>query len=249
MKAFGYQGRKQGIHLSVHWTFVLVIIWLVIANLITGLSESGWIWSIIMVLSLLMSIFLHDLAQAIAGTIFGIKISSLVILPIGGLPSLVNRPKKKIYEIVMLAAGPAVNLGFAFLLMSFLHPYKAYWNEPENIGVAYPGNFIFQLQFINLSLGLLNLLPAFPMDCGRALDTLLENKYSVSKAKKITRVISVFIAFGFLFTGVMFAKYIIVMIGLFILFTMRMGTYYHPLNKKPAKTRFKNIDLEPIPSE
>lgn len=249
MKAFGYQGRKQGIHLTVHWTFVLVIIWLLTANILTGMSRAGWIWSIIMVLSLLASIFIHDLAQAVVGTFFGIEISGLIILPIGGLPSLVKRPKRKIHELLMLAAGPAVNLGIAVLLMSFLHPYRAYWNEPENVGVAYPGNFIFQLQFINLSLGLLNLLPAFPMDCGRALDTLLENKYSVSKAKKITRVISMMIAFGFLFSGMMLLKYIIVLIGLFILFTVHMGTYYHPLNKKPARTRFKNIDLEPISSE
>lgn len=249
MKAFGYQKRSNGIHLSVHWTFILVIIWLLTANILTGMSKTGWIWSIIMVISLLVSIFIHDLAQAIMGTIFGIEISGLIILPIGGLPSLAKRPEKKVYEILMLAAGPAVNLAIAVLLMSFSNPYQAYWNEPENIGVAYRGNFIFQLQFINLSLGLLNLVPAFPMDGGRALDTLLENKYSVPKAKKITRVISLLIAFVFLLAGVIYMKYIIVLIGLFILFTVRMGKYYHPLNEKPGRTRFKNVDLEPISSE
>ena len=236
----------RGIHLSIHWTFILVIIWLLTANILTGMSESGWIWSIIMVLSLLVSILIHDVAQAIVGTFFGIKISGLIILPIGGLPSLANRPKRKIHELLMLAAGPAANLSIAVLLMSFLHPYQAYWNEPENIGVAYPGNFIFQLQVINLSLGLLNLVPAFPMDGGRALDTMLENKYSVPKAKKITRVISQLIAFCFLLAGVIYLRYIIVLIGLFILFTVSMGKYYHPMNKKPVPTRFKNGDLQPL---
>jgi Zn-dependent protease len=236
----------RGVCFSIHWTFILVIIWLVTANVLTGMSETGWIWSIIMVISLLVSIFIHDMAQAIVGAIFGIEISSLILLPIGGLPSLANRPKKKIYEILMLAAGPAVNLGIAGLLMSFLHPYQAYWNEPENIGVAYPGNFIFQLQFINLSLGLLNLVPAFPMDGGRALDTLLENRYSIPKAKKITRIFSLLISITFLLSGVIYANYIIVLIGLFILFTVRMGTYYHPLNKKSELTRFKNSDLQPL---
>jgi len=236
----------RGIHLTVHWTFILVIIWLVTANIFTGMSKTGWIWSMIIVLSLLVSIFIHDLAQAIVGAIFGIEISGLIILPIGGLPSLVKRPKRKLHELLMLAAGPAVNLGIAGLLMSFLHPYEAYWNEPENIGVAYPGNFIFQLQFINLSLGLLNLVPAFPMDGGRALDTLLENKYSVPRAKKITRTISVMIAIVFLLAGVFYASYIIVLIGLFILFTVRLGKYYHPLNKKPTATHFKNSDLQPL---
>ena len=249
MKASGFRGRSRGIHLSVHWTFILVVIWLITANILTGMSKTGWIWTVIMVISLLVSIFIHDLAQAMVGMIFGIKISGLIILPIGSLPSLAKRPENKAHEILMLASGPAVNLAIAILLMSFLNPYQAYWNEPENIGVAYPGNFIFQIQFINLSLGLLNLVPAFPMDGGRALDTLLENKYSVPKAKKITRVISQLIAFVFLLAGVIYLKYILVLIGLFILFTVRMGKYYHPLNKKPSKTRFKNIDLEPKSSE
>lgn len=236
----------RGVHISIHWTFILIIIWLVIANLLTGWNESGWIWSIIMVLSLLVSIFLHDLAQSIVGTIFGMEISDLIILPTGGLPSLVNRPKRKLYEILMLAAGPAVNLGIAVLLKSFLHPYKAYWNEPENIGVAYPGNFIFQLQFINLSLGLLNLLPAFPMDGGRALDTLLEKKYSAFRAKKVMLVVSLLIAFGFLLTGVIYLSYVLLMIGLFILFTARMGKYYHPLNKSQTQAHFDNRHLQPL---
>ncbi len=246
MKNKSFHFDYRGVRFSIHWTFLLVIIWLLTANILTGMSESGWIWSIIMVISLLVSIFIHDVAQAIVGTIFGIEISSLMILPMGGLPSLANKPKKKTHEILMLAAGPAVNLGIALLLMSFLRPYQAYWNEPENIGVAYAGNFIFQLQFINISLGLLNLVPAFPMDGGRALDTLLENKYSVPKAKKITRVISLLIAFGFLIAGVIFLKYIVVLIGLFILFTIRMGKYYHPLNRKPAPARFRNGDLQPL---
>jgi len=236
MKALVFHGSTRNIHLSVHWTFFLVIIWFLIANLLTGLSASGWIWSIIMVLSLLLSIFIHDLAQAVVGSICGIEISALIILPIGGLPSLANKPKKKIYEILMLAAGPAVNLGVAVFLLSYLHPYQAYWNEPENIGVAYPGNFIFQLQFINLSLGLLNLLPVFPMDGGRALDTLLEKKYSTLRAKIIVRVISLLMAFGFVITGIIYLKYTVVMIGLFILCTVRMGKYYHPLNNTPTRT-------------
>jgi Zn-dependent protease len=243
MKNILYNFNYRGIRLTIHWTFILVIIWLVIASLLTGWSKSGWIWSLIMVLSLLVSIFLHDMAQAIVGTLFGMEISSVTILPTGGLPSLVKLPKRKIYEILMLAAGPAMNLGIAILLKSFLHPYQAYWDEPVNIGVVYPGNFIFQLQFINLCLGLLNLLPAFPMDGGRALDTLLENKYPVLKAKQIVQVVSLLIAFIFLISGVIFRYYALFMAGLFILLTLRMGKYYHPLNKRTGKARFNKGSL------
>jgi Zn-dependent protease len=215
---------------------MLVIVWLLIANVLTGFNMSCWIWSLIMIISLLASIFMHDLAQAIVGTICRMEIDGLIIMPIGAIPSLAQKPKRKIYEFLMLAAGPAANLGIAAFLTLFLHPYMAYWNEPENIGVAYAGNFIFQLQFINLSLGLLNLLPAFPMDGGRALDTLLEKRYSTMKAKRIMNLISIVIAFGFILAGIVNMKYALLMIGLFILVTERKGEYYHSIRMSGTTT-------------
>ena len=148
-------------------------------------------------------------------------------MPIGCLPILANKPKRKSYEFMMLAAGPLANLGIAAFLFLFLNPYRAYWDEPENIGVAYAGNFLFQLQFINLSLGLLNLLPAFPMDGGRALDTLIEYKYSAGKAKKIVMLTSLCIALVFFGAGIVYRNYQLLMIAFFILITARQGKYYH----------------------
>src|SRR5580765_6097004 len=123
MKATLFDFQYRDIRVSVHWTFILIIIWFFIANLLTGFNENGWIWSFIMIFSLLASIFVHDLAQALVGTICGIEINGLIIMPIGSLPSLVKKPQRKIYEFLMLAAGPAANLTMAALLMFFLHPY------------------------------------------------------------------------------------------------------------------------------
>jgi Zn-dependent protease len=184
--------------------------------------------------SWMMSILVHDLAQAVVGTIYRMKIDRIIIMPIGGLPSISTKPKKKSYELLMLAAGPAANLSIAAFLFYFLNPYKAYWDEPGNIGSAYPGNFIFQLQFINLSLGLLNLLPSFPMDGGRALDTLLEKKYSPAMAKRIVNRISLCVAFGFFITSIIYMMYPLILIGIFILFTVRKGKYYHPFKSDIA---------------
>ena len=227
MKKDLHNFNYRGIHVSIHWTFVLVILWFALANMLTGFTSSGWIWSLIMLFSLMISILAHDLAQAVVGTMYGMKINSLIIMPIGGLPSISTPPKKKYYELLMLAAGPAANLGIAAFLFYFLHPYKAYWDEPENIGAAYPGNFIFQFQFINLSLGLLNLLPSVHMYGGRALDTFLEKKYSAAMAKRIVNRISICLAVFFFVSGIVYMKYPLLLIGFFILFTVGKGKYYH----------------------
>jgi len=236
MKKDLYKFHYRGIHVSIHWTFLLVIIWFVSANVLTGFTENGWIWSLIMIFSLLASIFAHDLAQAIVGTVCGLEINRIIIMPSGSLPSISRKPTKKYYELLMLAAGPAANLGIAAFLSYFLQPYSAYWDEPVNIGVAYAGNFIFQLQFINLSLGLLNLLPSFPMDGGRALDTLLEKKYSAEKSRKIANLTSILMAFGFFAGGIIYRKYPLLLIGIFILFTVNKGKYFHPLKREVTHT-------------
>jgi len=232
MKSNFPSANYRGIHISVHWTFILVIVWFVIVNLLSGTNSSGWIWSLIMIISLLTSIFIHDMAQAFVAAFFNIEIDRLILLPVGGLPSISLKPKRKIHELLMLAAGPAANLMIASFLMIFLRPYLAYWNEPENIGVAYAGNFLFQFQFINLSLGLLNLLPVFPMDGGRILDAFLEKRYSSEKAVRIVNIISIIAAFNFLMAGVITLRYPLFMIGLFIIFTIPLGKYYHPLKKR-----------------
>jgi Zn-dependent protease len=236
MKKGLYNFRYHGIQVAIHWTFLLVMIWMMIVNLLSGFSTSGWIWSIIILFSLLVSIFIHDLAQAVVGTICGISINRLIIMPIGGLPSISNKPKRGLYEILMLASGPVANLTIAEFLSIFLHPYIAYWNETGNIGVAYAGNFVFQLQFINLSLGLLNLLPCFPMDGGRALEVLLEKRVSLGRAKQIVNLASILIAFGFILTGIVIKKFPLLMVGFFIFFTIRKGRFYHPAEDKAGQS-------------
>jgi hypothetical protein len=95
---------------TIHWSFILVMIWFVAVNVISDFRAGGWIWSGIMMVSLLASIFIHDVAQAITGILFKMRVSRVIFLPIGALPSISKKPAKKIYELIMLASGPLANL-------------------------------------------------------------------------------------------------------------------------------------------
>jgi len=235
MKSITSPVHSHRTRFSVHWTFMLVVIWLVIVNVLSAASENGWIWSLIMILSMISSLFIHDIAQAMVAAFFRIRINRLTFLPIGALPAISRKPEKVWQEILMLITGPAANLLIAAILFVYLKPYSAYWDEPQNIGVGYGGNFLFQLQFINLSIGLLNLLPVFPMDGGRILDALLERKFGEESAVKIVNTISILTAGAFVISGAVYMKYAVLLIGLFIFFTVPLGKYYHPLKKKIVK--------------
>jgi Zn-dependent protease len=231
MKQFNYAYSWRN-RFSIHWSFILVMIWFVIVNLLSDFKAGGWIWSGIMIVSLLVSIFIHDIAQAITGILFNIKVSRIIFLPIGAIPTISKKPTRKIYEQIMLASGPIANLAIAGFLMVFLHPYKAYWDEPQNIGVGYAGNFIFQLQFINLCLGCLNLLPVFPMDAGRMLDTFLDGRVSTTRAIKIVNRVSVVVACLLFLAGIIWMQYALLLVALFVIFTIPLGRHYHPLKQR-----------------
>ena len=70
-------------------------------------------------------------------------------------------------ELLVALAGPAVNVALAALLLGVVTPTA--WYEVQWAG----GDFLSKLLWVNVSLAVFNLIPAFPMDDGRALRALL----------------------------------------------------------------------------
>lgn len=131
-------------------------------------------------------VFLHEMAHIICARILGIKDISLKIIPMGTyIESKKIDDLKPKEDILVSLAGPFLNLIFAiiFFLMS----------------IFIKNNTIVWCGFINLSLGLFNLVPAFPLDGARVLRALLSRKIIYKKANLITIRVS-FIS-GFFILG------------------------------------------------
>ncbi|MFN8338398.1 MAG: site-2 protease family protein [Saprospiraceae bacterium] len=79
-----------------------------------------------------------------------------------------------------------------------------------------PWEFVRVLALINFTLFLFNLIPAFPMDGGRILRSLLATKIGKVKATKIASLIGRFLAVCFIIYGIFDEQIILAMIGLFI---------------------------------
>ncbi|MFT6795765.1 MAG: Zn-dependent protease [Maribacter sp.] len=219
MKGILKLGSVSGIKIEVHWTFTLLLVWVVIAELQRGGNLSSSLFSIALLLLLFVCVVLHELGHALTAKRFRIITKKITLLPIGGMATMEKLPEKPLQEIAVALAGPAVNVIIAFILY-FIVPVKSYFGtEPvkilESLNTLSLETFLFYLFVANVMLVLFNLIPAFPMDGGRVFRALLALKMDRAKATSIAAGLGQMMAVFFFLLGVLYNPFLI-LIALFI---------------------------------
>ncbi len=219
---------------SLHWTFLLLLLWIVLANFISGFSQSQFLWSVLLLLCGMACLMLHEAAHYVVARSLGLRTDSIVLIPMGEISNKDLQSRKFIHEILISLAGPAVNLLIAALLLFFIQPYRAFWEDPENLGAPSRGSFLFQLHIINLFMGVLNLIPAFPLDGGRILRSLLAIRLNVIKATHIAAVVGKLMACLLIILGFFSYNIFLTLTGIFIFFVEKPERYYLNLESKDS---------------
>lgn len=212
MKNALFLGTVSGIKIFIHWTFLILIGWLVFSNLSRGLGGTEIVWSVLFVLTIFGCVTLHELGHALAAKRFNIKTRDITLLPIGGVAQLESIPEKPQEELIVALAGPAVNVVIFALLLLVLPRQAESLLELQQIG---PSNFLYALMLVNMWLALFNMIPAFPMDGGRVFRALLAFRMDRAKATRIAAGLGQFLAIGFVFLGFFYNPFLVI-IGLFI---------------------------------
>jgi len=175
-------GRLFGIPVYLHATFFLLVAFILIAQWRNGATPSAAIGSVLFVLAIFVTIVLHELGHALAARRFGIRTRDITLLPIGGIARLERMPDVPRHELWVALAGPAVNVAiaaivFAIATLTGLHPALGLPGVTEGT--------VDRFIAVNVWLALFNLIPAFPMDGGRALRALLAERMDYVRATRI----------------------------------------------------------------
>lgn len=213
MKNALYIGTVSGIKIFIHWTFLILIGWIVFSNLSKGLGGEEILWSILFILTIFACVTLHELGHALAAKKFNIKTRDITLLPIGGVAQMESLPEKPWEELIVAVAGPAVNF-VIFVVLFFVLP-KPESPEMEQLQQISGANFLYALMVVNMWLALFNLIPAFPMDGGRVFRALLALRLDRTRATRIAAGLGQLLAMGFIFLGLFYNPFL-VFIGLFI---------------------------------
>ncbi len=155
--------------------------WLVIAILVTwslakgafptyypNLSnQSYWVMGVLGAAGLFMSIIFHEMSHSLIARRFGLPMNGITLFIFGGVAEMSEEPASPKVEFFMAIAGPLASVGVGlFFYLAHLTSVNLGWP------VIVTGVFAY-LALINIVLAVFNMIPAFPLDGGRVLRSIL----------------------------------------------------------------------------
>ena len=208
VKAF----RLLGVPIRLHFTFVLLLLFLVV----TALGYESTVVFAIFILGLFASVLLHEVAHAAVGARFKIRTLEIVMFPIGGL-SRMERRLRPLEELWISIAGPLANLLVAVAIFAYVASTKQSISvQPSDLMHPSGGKLLALLGFANLMLAGFNLIPAFPMDGGRLLRALLSFIRPEDEATRIAAWMGRVVAFSMGLYGLVQGEFMLVFFAFFI---------------------------------
>jgi len=209
MKKWSWKlGRLAGIDTYVHASFLLLIGWAAWSSWSGAGTLASVVYGVAFLLAVFGSVLLHELGHALMARRYGIATQRIVLYPIGGVAQLERMPRRPREELAVALAGPAVNFTIA----------AALWLFAPVFGAGVLGALLGSLMVANLMLGAFNLVPAYPMDGGRALRAFLAERMGSRRATETAVKVGRWVAGGMVLLGLFTGNVLLVLIAAFVWF-------------------------------
>ena len=223
-------GRILGIKVDLHISFFIILILLgVFLSIRTfrvlgfGIGFGGldipiyqrWVMGMITSTLIFTTLFMHELAHSLISTREGYKVRGITLFMLGGMSKADTFPEDPATELKIAGVGPLVSvlIGSASLLLRSWMSYYVPIGEGPFLIIAV---FLASVGFYNLIIGIFNLIPAFPLDGGRILRSLLGNfmdhHQATLRAARIGKAIAIVMGIFGVFT----VNLLLILIAVFV---------------------------------
>lgn len=160
------------IRVSIGWTVVLAVVAVIAVGQLTAVDPDlpthiAWILGAVVSFGFFLSSLSHDLAHALVARRRGVDVSSILVSFFGGSTPLDPSSPDPRKDMAIAASGPLASIGIGIVLLGLTAGATALGEDFS----AAAGVFAV-LVFLNLVLGVVNLVPAYPLDGGRIVRDL-----------------------------------------------------------------------------
>ena len=190
-------GRLFGIEIGFNWSLIFIfalVTWTLATMVLPGAIPGSpallyWLTGLVGAVLFYACLLAHELSHAVVARRNGVKVEGITLWLFGGVSRLEGEPATARSEALIAGVGPLTSFAVALLMLA--------------LGVLTNGlaSGLFQyLFFVNVALGLFNLVPAFPLDGGRLLSSFLWWR-SGSRQRGVHNAVRVGRVFAFLMIG------------------------------------------------
>src|SRR5216684_9122415 len=196
-------GKIAGIDIYIHVSWIIILVLLTVSlaigwfpQLYPGQSTATyWIVSLIAALLLFVSVLLHELAHSLVARRRGLPVKNITLFIFGGVSNIEQEPKDPGIEFQVAVVGPLTSILIGVVCLLLQLPLRGTNSPLEEI--------LYYLAVTNILLGVFNLIPAFPLDGGRVLRSIIWRiSGSMRQATRVASITGQVIAYLFIFGGI-----------------------------------------------
>ena len=149
-------GSVLGISVRIHVTLLAVMLLVAMGQMSRGAQGFDVALDLVVLFG---CVLLHELGHSVVAQSFGVRVVDITLWPLGGMARMTAIPESSKIEALIAVAGPMVNFVLAAIALV--------------LALTFHSPHLWLALFVNLAMGVFNLVPAFPMDGGRVLRAFL----------------------------------------------------------------------------
>jgi CBS domain-containing protein/Zn-dependent protease len=209
-------GRWLGVELRVHTFFLLL------AVVCLGLSGSeGWLRGVGLFLVLISAVVVREVARLLVAAWLGLRLRAILVLPIGGLFAYANPESQEtvnqgVGQFLIAFTGPLANCATAAALGVTLLGAGGdihLFDQP----LITPLYLLRSMVWMQAGLGVLHLLPAYPLDAGRLLRGNFARSHGFAPAGRAASGLGQLLALASMLAGMLLHSPWLIIAGFFIM--------------------------------
>ena len=161
-------GRVFGIpiEINISWVLVFLLLTYLLAEQLDDARlrwpvAQRWTVAMVTVVLFFLSVLAHELSHSVMALSKGIPVRGITLFIFGGVSRLDREPQRPITEFMVALVGPIISIVLA-VLFGGVWALLGQGDSPAEV-------ILLLLAWANLSLGLFNLVPGYPLDGGHLL--------------------------------------------------------------------------------